>query len=178
MNKIRFITKSIFAILFVLPSLTLLASQEFPLMWNSVEVDAEEELSVRVVRNSEDLRIKRFTLRQKKQEIIVKKNWYSDITQPLLNTLKVTRACSSLSLDDSGKLSKPLCFIKISFEFLEELKGKDVPDWYENPRAIFFIENSLLKKRVIERKVSRKIWNLSRIDAEGNKSQGQVEVAQ
>lgn len=178
MNKIRFITKSIFAILLVFPSLMLLASQELPLMWNSVEVDAEEELSVRVVRNSEDLRIKSFILRQKKQEVIVKDNWYSDITQPLLSTLKLTRACSSLSLGDSGKLSKPSCIIKISFEFLEELEGVGLPDWYENPRAIFFIENSLLKKRVIERKVSRNTWNLSRLDAEGNKSKGQVKVAQ
>jgi len=177
MSKIIPLTKIIkrgLILAVLLNTANILASVDQPYMWNTVEVTAERDVSIKLVRDAESLKIKTFLLKIEGKKINVADKWFKDITQPEFRTLKVTWGCGSLTFDNDGNLSSPSCSIHISFNFMIDFGEIDLPVWYENPRVTFYIENGSVSKRLIQKKEAEDRWKSYWLDFSVNESQGAI----
>ena len=167
-------TTRLINLVILLISTKLLASVDQPYMWNSVEINAEKNVSIKLVRNSESLKIETFLLKIDGKKIKISREWFEDISQPELRTLKASWGCGPLSFDSDGKLIQASCSSHISFNFLIELEGDSIPIWYENPKVTYYIENGKVTKRLIEKKDAEDHWTMYWLDDLGNESKGEI----
>lgn len=174
-NKILInITARFLNLVILLISTKLFASVDQPYMWNSVEVNAEKNFSIKLVRNRESLKIESFSLKIDGKKVEVPRKWFEDINQPELRTLKASWGCGPLSFDSDGKLIIASCSSYISFNYFIELKSDSIPLWYENPIVTYYIENGHVTKRLIEKKDAEDHWTMYWLDAFGNNSKGEI----
>ena len=162
------------AIVLLLFSNALFASSDQPYMWNSVFVEAERGVSVRLVRDEESLKIKHFKLTIEGKEIEVSEKWFDDINQPEFRTLKVTWGCGPLALNEKVKIvDAPSCSSHVSFNFQADVDFDIYPDWFEDPKVTYYITDGKITKRYVKRKGSKNHWTLDWLDSSGKKWQGE-----
>lgn len=155
-------------------SSTLFASSDQPYMWNSVFVEAERGISVRITRNEESLRIEKFRLIVDGKKIEVAEKWFSDINQPELRTLKITWGCGPLTLNEKGKIvDVSSCSNHVSFNFRVDVDFDVYPDWYEDPKVTYYITDGQVSKRYVKRKDSKNHWTYDWLDSSGKMWQGE-----
>ena len=155
-------------------SSALFASSDQPYMWNSVFVEAENGISIRLARDEESLKIEQFKLTVDSKEIEVAERWFDDINQPEFRTLKVTWGCDPLTLNEKGSISAALlCSSYVSFNFLVDVDFDVYPDWYEDPKVTYYITDGKITKRQVKRKDSKDHWTIDWLDSSGKKWQGE-----
>ena len=160
--------------LMLLFSNALFASSDQPYMWNSVFVEAERGVSVRLVRDEKSLKIEQFKLTVDGKEIEVAERWFYDINQPEFRTLKITWGCGPRTLNEKGKIADlPSCSSHVSFNFLVDVDFDVYPDWYEDPKVTYYISDGKITKRYVKRKDSKNHWILDWLDSKGKKWKGE-----
>jgi len=148
------------------------ASADIPYQWNSVIIEVDRGASVKLVRNKETSRIEIFEIEFDGKNSKLDKKWFDDLDSPQLRTVKITSGCN-LYTRESGNFVTD-CSSHISFDFWIEIEGEDLPEWYEEPRVIFYIKAGIINKRLIKVKDSENHWSLQWLDSLGNKTGGEI----
>ena len=162
------IMKVLFCVVLILFANLSFASPDNPYSWNSIFIEAERGVSVKIVRNQESLRIEEFKLTIEGTNIEVAEKWFQDINQPQLRTLEITWGCGPLILNSENKVTElPSCSTFVSFDFYMIEDFEVFPVWYEDPKVTYVITEGTIEKRYIRRKISRTEWIQAWLDSTG-----------
>lgn len=153
-------------------SFGLFASIDIPYQWNSVSIEADRDVSVKLNRDVETGKIKYFEFVFEGNKTVVPKTWFENLDSPQLNTVQVTYGCMG-TIGAKEKLISN-CSSHINFKLLIDTGDEKRPDWYEEPEVTFFIESGVLTKRLIQIKDSENHWSLHWLEANGSESKGEI----
>lgn len=98
--------------------------------------------------------------------------WFADLDAPQFRTVKITNGCN-LHEGKEGKLVSD-CSSHLSFDFWIEVDGKRLPEWYEEPRVIFYIKDGVIDKRLVKVKDSENHWSLQWLDRNGHMTGSEI----
>lgn len=149
----------VIAIVLLLFSFNLKASVEYPYIINSVEFVGEDGFYIDVERSLSSLVIEKFNVKIENKKVAIVDEWFTNLYQPILQSLRVTKACAPLKMNVNEQLSRPECSTMISFKFHTISETDALPDWYEPAQVTFYFSNGVLEKRLIERKEGPSKWS-------------------
>lgn len=160
--------KVLFCVITILFASFSFASTDKPYSWNSIAVEAEGGVSVKIVRNEESLGIEEFKVAIEETDIEIAEKWFKDINQPQLHSLEITWGCEPLLLNRENRIAEsPSCSSFVSFDFFMVKDFEVYPDWYEDPKVTYFITEGRIEKRYIKRTDSQNHWTLDWLDSSG-----------
>ena len=149
----------VISIVILLFAFNLKASVEYPYIINSVEFVGEDGFYVDIVKSVSSLKVEKFNVEIENQKVRIVDEWFNNLNQPNLQSLRVTKGCAPLKMNVNGTLSRPACSTMISFKFHTMTETDALPDWYEPAEVTFYFSNGVLEKRLIERKDGPSKWS-------------------
>jgi hypothetical protein len=149
----------VFAIVVLFVAFNLSASVEQPYVLKSLEFVGKDGFYINIKRSPMNSQISEFNVRIDNKNIKVADEWFIDLYQPIIQSLRASKGCAPLKMSAKGKLSEPVCSTMISFEFYTMDEPEVSPTWYEPPKATFYLSNGVLQKRLIERKEGPNKWS-------------------
>ncbi|HAT40757.1 MAG TPA: hypothetical protein DCS87_03410 [Rheinheimera sp.] len=153
-------------------SFGLFASADIPYEWNSVHIEANDDVSVKLKRNLETGKIKYFEFVFDGNKTVVPKTWFEDLDRPRFDTVRITYGCSQIIKEDESSVFT--CSSHINFKYWIDPGDEELPDWYEEPEVTFYIESGVLTERLTKIKDSENHWSLSWLEADGSKSKDEI----
>lgn len=84
----------VISIVILLFAFNLKASVEYPYIINSVEFVGEDGFYVDIVKSVSSLKVEKFNVEIENQKVRIVDEWFNNLNQPNLQSLRVTKGCA------------------------------------------------------------------------------------